>query len=154
MEDKKLLLSNQICFPLYSASRLITKAYKPFLEELGLTYPQYLVLLVLWENDGLSVNQLTKKLLLDSNTLSPLLKRMEKMELLKRTRSIKDERSVIVQLTDSGRQLKEKAIPIPEKLYTKLISDNIKIEDMMQLKDILAELVSVLTNKREPSANT
>jgi uncharacterized membrane protein len=78
MNDAQLKLSSQICFPLYSASRLITKAYKPYLDEMGITYPQYLVLLVLWENDGLYVNQITEKLLLSTNTLSPLLKRMEK----------------------------------------------------------------------------
>lgn len=154
MEDKQLLLSNQICFPLYSASRLITKAYKPYLDELGLTYPQYLVLMVLWENEELSVSQIKEKLYLDTNTLSPLLKRMEKMKLLKRNRSIKDERSVIVQLTDNGRELKAKACPIPEKLFTQLVSETIKVDDMMKLKDILDELISVLTNKKEVSTKT
>ena len=154
MDDQRLLLRNQICFPLYSTSRLITKAYKPYLEKLGLTYPQYLVLLVLWENDGLSVNQLTEKLLLNSNTLSPLLKRMEKMELLKRNRSSKDERSVIVQLTESGKELKQKALHIPEYLFKELLSDNIKIEDMLKLKDILSDLILVLTNKGKSSAKT
>ena len=105
MNDTQLLLSNQICFPIYSVSRLITKAYKPFLDELGITYPQYLVLMVLWENDGISVNQITQKLLLNTNTLSPLLKRMEKMQLLERSRSIEDERSVIIQLTTKGKKL-------------------------------------------------
>jgi DNA-binding MarR family transcriptional regulator len=97
MNDAQLKLSSQICF-LYSASRLITKAYKPYLDEMGITYPQYLVLLVLWENDGLYVNQITE-LLLSTNTLSPLLKRMEKMKFYN-ARSIEDERSVIVQLTE------------------------------------------------------
>jgi len=147
MDDKQLQLSSQICFPLYSASRLITKAYKPYLEELGLTYPQYLVLMVLWENDGLSVSQIKEKLLLDTNTLSPLLKRMEKMEILQRNRSSKDERSVIVQLTESGKQLKTKALPIPEKLISELLSNELKIEDMLKLKDILDELIRVLNNK-------
>jgi DNA-binding MarR family transcriptional regulator len=147
MNETQLQLSNQICFPIYSASRLITKAYKPHLDGLGLTYPQYLVLMVLWENDGLSVNQITEKLLLNTNTLSPLLKRMEKMELLERNRSSEDERSVIVQLTDYGKKLKLKALPIPEKLFTELISEKIKIEDMLKLKDILCDLTSVLTNK-------
>lgn len=152
MEDTQLQLSNQICFPIYSASRLITKAYKPHLDKLGLTYPQYLVLMVLWENDGLSVNQITEKLLLNTNTLSPLLKRMEKMGLVERNRSSEDERSVIVQLTDNGKRLKLKALPIPGKLFAELISEKINIEDMLKLKDILCELTSVLTNKRESSA--
>ncbi len=154
MNDTQLQLSSQICFPIYSASRLITKAYKPYLDKIGLTYPQYLVLMVLWENDGLSVNQITKKLLLNTNTLSPLLKRMEKMELLERNRSCEDERSVIVQLTERGKQLKVKALPIPENLFTELISDKIQKEDMLKLKDILSELISVLTNKRDSSAKT
>ena len=147
MDETQLQLSNQICFPLYSASRLITKAYKPYLDKMGLTYPQYLVLLVLWENDGLTVNQISEKLLLNTNTISPLLKRMEKMELLKRNRSSEDERSVIVQLTDKGKKLKIQALPIPEKLITELISDNIKFEDMLRLKDILNRLILVLTHK-------
>jgi len=82
MNEQQLLLSSQICFPIYSVSRLITKAYKPYLEELGITYPQYLVLMVLWENDKLSVSQITEKLLLNTNTMSPLLKRMEKLKLV------------------------------------------------------------------------
>lgn len=154
MDDKQLLLSSQICFPIYSASRLITKAYKPYLDEMGITYPQYLVLMVLWENNELSVNQITEKLLLNTNTISPLLKRMEKMELLKRNRSSEDERSVIIQLTESGKQLKTKALPIPEKLIMELLSENIKIEDMLKLKDILSELILVLTNKSEVSDKT
>ncbi|BAX79910.1 MarR family winged helix-turn-helix transcriptional regulator [Labilibaculum antarcticum] len=147
MDDKQLRLSSQICFPIYSASRLITKAYKPYLDEIGLTYPQYLVLLVLWENDELTVNQISEKLLLNTNTLSPLLKRMGKMELLERNRSHEDERSVIVQLTEKGKQLKMKALPIPEKLVMELLSDNIKIEEMLKLKDILSKLIFLLTNK-------
>lgn len=154
MDDKQLLLSSQICFPIYSASRLITKAYKPYLDEMGITYPQYLVLMVLWENNGLSINQITEKLLLNTNTLSPLLKRMEKMELLERNRSIEDERSVIIQLTARGKQLKTKALPIPEKLIMELLSDNIKIEDMLKLKDILNELILILTKKIGTSDKT
>lgn len=148
MKDTQLQLSNQICFPIYSASRLITKVYKPHLDKLGLTYPQYLVLMVLWENDGLSVNQITEKLLLNTNTLSPLLKRMEKMGLVERNRSREDERSVIIQLTKNGKKLKLKALPIPGKLFAELISEKINIEDMLKLKEILCELTSVLTNKK------
>ena len=90
MKEDQLLLSNQICFPVYSVSRLLTQAYRPYLEELGITYPQYLVLMVLWENDEVSINQITEKLLLNTNTLSPLLKRMEKIDLVHRTRSKED----------------------------------------------------------------
>jgi DNA-binding MarR family transcriptional regulator len=149
MNDNQLKLSSQVCFPLYSASRLITKAYKPYLDEMGITYPQYLVLLVLWENDGLSVNQITEKLLLNTNTLSPLLKRMEKMEFLQRTRSSEDERSVIVQLTEKGRILKEQAKPIPEKLIKILLTENIDVSDVIQLKEMLNDWITLLTENNK-----
>lgn len=146
MDSPQLKLSNQICFPLYSVSRLITKAYKPYLDEMGLTYPQYLVLLVLWENDGLTVNQITEKLLLNTNTLSPLLKRMEKMEILQRNRSREDERSVIVQITEKGKQLKTLAMPIPENLIKTLLTENISMANVIQLKDMLNEWIKILTD--------
>lgn len=153
MKDEQLHLGNQVCFPLYSASRLITKAYKPYLDELGITYPQYLVLIVLWENDGLSVNQITEKLLLNTNTLSPLLKRMEKMQLIERQRCKEDERSVIVQLTKNGQELKKGALPIPEKLFNELLSDRIQLDDMLQLKDTLCELINILKDKNDHQTN-
>ena len=145
MDDAQLKLSNQVCFPIYSASRLITKAYKPYLDEMGITYPQYLVLMVLWENDSLSVNQITEKLLLNTNTLSPLLKRMERMQLLQRNRSESDERSVIVQLTEKGKNLKDQAKPIPDQLIKILLTENIKISDVLQLKEMLNEWIKILT---------
>ncbi len=151
MDDTQLKLGNQICFPLYSASRLITKAYKPYLDAMGLTYPQYLVLMVLWEKDGVSVNQITEKLLLNTNTLSPLLKRMEKMELLQRNRSSKDERSVIVQLTGKGKQLKEQARPIPEKMIKILLNENINLTEVIQLKDMLNEWIDILSEYNKNS---
>ncbi|MFT5823555.1 MAG: DNA-binding MarR family transcriptional regulator [Crocinitomix sp.] len=140
-----LQLNNQICFPIYSASRLITKAYKPFLDEMGITYPQYLVLMVLWENNRLTVNQITEKLLLNTNTISPLLKRMEKLELIRRNRSSEDERSVIVQLTDKGKLLKDKAKPIPEQLLKILLNDNIELSEVLQLKEMLNQWIEILT---------
>ena len=152
MNESQLLLSNQICFPIYSVSRLITKAYKPFLDELGITYPQYLVLMVLWENDGISVNQITQKLLLNTNTLSPLLKRMEKMQLLERSRSIEDERSVIIQLTTKGKKLQKNAVPIPEKLIGELLTDQIQMEDILQLKNTLCQLISAMSNTTDPTS--
>jgi len=151
MKEEKLLLSNQICFPVYSVSRLLTKAYKPHLEELGITYPQYLVLMVLWENDKVSVNQITEKLLLNTNTMSPLLKRMEKMDLVHRARSKEDERIVIIALTHKGRELKKKALPIPDRLFDEIVTDKIEIDDMLKLKNTLCDLISVLTVKNEVS---
>lgn len=144
-----LQLNNQICFPLYSVSRLITKAYKPYLDEMGLTYPQYLVLMVLWENDNLPVNQISKKLLLDTNTLSPLLKRMEKMEMVQRARSLPDERCVIVQLTDKGKKLKAKAASVPEKLLSILLEEKVELSEILQLKDLLNEWIAILSDKNK-----
>lgn len=150
-DENQLKLSSQICFPMYSVSRLITKMYKPYLDELGITYPQYLVLLVLWENDNQSVNDISKKLLLNSNTISPLLKRMEKLKLIQRTRSSKDERSVLVELTESGAELKNNALPIPEKLMSELIAKDISVEDIIKLKDLLCNWMTVLAEERDLS---
>lgn len=111
--DAALALDNQLCFALYSASLAMTKLYKPLLEALNLTYPQYLVLLVLWEGDGLTVSQLGGRLGLDSGTLTPLLKRMEQAELLTRQRSADDERRVQVFLSANGASLKAQARHIP-----------------------------------------
>ena len=109
-----LALDNQLCFALYSTSLAMTKSYKPLLEALGLTYPQYLVMLVLWEQRSLSVSELGARLYLDSGTLTPLLKRMEAAQLLQRERSAEDERRVQVSLTPAGRKLKTRAACIPE----------------------------------------
>jgi DNA-binding MarR family transcriptional regulator len=111
--DQALLLDNQLCFALYSASLAMTKLYKPLLAELGLTYPQYLAMLVLWERDGLMVSELGERLFLDSGTLTPLLKRLEAAGLVARIRALDDERRVHVTLTAAGRKLKARAARIP-----------------------------------------
>ena len=111
--DTMLQLDNQLCFALYSTSLAMTKLYKPLLEELGLTYPQYLAMLVLWEQDGLTVSELGERLYLDSGTLTPLLKRMEAAGLVSRLRAVQDERRVHITLTAAGRKLKDKAAKIP-----------------------------------------
>ena len=108
-----LRLDNQLCFAVYSASLAMTKLYKPLLEPLGLTYPQYLVMLVLWETDGLSVSALGERLCLDSGTLTPLLKRLEATGLLSRVRAPDDQRRVHVQLSAAGRKLKARAAKVP-----------------------------------------
>jgi len=109
-----LLLDNQLCFALYSTSLAMTKFYKPLLVDLGLTYPQYLVMLVLWERDGLMVSELGERLFLDSGTLTPLLKRMEASDLIVRIRAVEDERRVHITLTAEGRVLKVRAAKIPD----------------------------------------
>ena len=111
--DQALLLDNQLCFALYSASLAMTKLYKPLLDELGLTYPQYLVMLVLWERDGLMVSELGQRLSLDSGTLTPLLKRLEAAGLVSRMRAVQDERRVHIHLTAAGRKLKARALKVP-----------------------------------------
>jgi len=107
--DDSLLLDNQLCFSLYSTSLLMTKVYKPLLQALGLTYPQYLTMMVLWERDGMTVGEISTRLLTDPGSLTPLLKRLEAEGLLSRTRSKDDERVVIVELTPQGRALRDQA---------------------------------------------
>ena len=116
--DAALQLDNQLCFALYSASLAMTKVYKPLLAPLGLTYPQYLVLLVLWEKDGLMVSELGERLYLDSGTLTPLLKRLETSGLVARLRDVADERRVHITLTPAGRKLKALAAKIPGCILT------------------------------------
>lgn len=112
--DESLKLENQLCFAIYSCSREITNLYRPLLTKLGLTYPQYLALMVLWEKPACTVKEIGERLYLDSGTLTPMLKRMEDAGLVHRQRSKEDERMVFVQLTEQGRSLKEQAVCIPE----------------------------------------
>jgi DNA-binding MarR family transcriptional regulator len=128
--DAALRLDNQLCFALYSASLAMTKVYKPLLEELGLTYPQYLVMLVLWEGDGLSVSELGQRLSLDSGTLTPLLKRLEGSGLVSRIRAVEDERRVHVTLTAAGRRLKARAAKVPACV---LAASQCSIPELVQL---------------------
>ena len=112
--DEALQLDNQLCFALYSTSLAMSKVYKPLLDELGITYPQYLVMLVLWESDGLTVSEIGERLYLDSGTLTPLLKRLEAAELVHRLRDTDDERRVLIRLSAEGRKLKQKAAKLPQ----------------------------------------
>jgi len=112
--DQALALTNQLCFAVYSTAHAFNRVYKPLLERLGLTYPQYLVMLVLWERDGVPVKEIGERLFLDSGTLTPLLKRLEVAQLLKRTRSSGDERQVLIALTPHGQALHEKAKAVPQ----------------------------------------
>jgi len=142
---EQLKLENQLCFPVYAASRLITREYQPLLDELEITYPQYLALMVLWEKDIQTVNDIAKKLFLNTNTITPLLKRMEQQKLIERKRSIQDERKVIVQLTEKGQLLKEKASKIPEALVSRLSESDLNLEDLIQLKAGLNNIISFLS---------
>ncbi len=108
-----LKLSNQLCFPLYAASREVVKRYKPFLDRIDLTYTQYITMMVLWEHDEITSKELGEKLFLDSGTLTPVLKKLEKKGLLRRSRDASDERNLRVSITDAGRRLKEEALSVP-----------------------------------------
>lgn len=132
-----LALDSQFCFSLYSASLALTKTYKPFLDKLGLTYPQYLVMLVLWQQDDVLVKQIGERLFLDSGTLTPLLKRLEASKLILRTRDATDERQVRITLTPEGRALKRKAQSIPFKI---LRASGQSHESLLALRDRLAAI--------------
>ncbi len=137
-ESEVLKLERQLCFPLYTASRLTTQCYQPILQELGLTYPQYLVMLVLWEKNDLSLSDIAHKLYLQSNTLTPLLKRMEELGLLTRTRSKQDERSICISLTEKGSHLKAQAEQVPSRLMQQVALTK---EEAIQLHTLLYRLI-------------
>ena len=134
----QLHLDNQLCFPLYALSRQMTALYRPYLGKLDLTYPQYLVMLLLWEREKLSVKEIGCELWLDSGTLTPLLKRMEETGLVNRLRCVADERIVHVQLTKEGKQLQKKAVGIPGNIFSELSLSN------AQLKSLKKELSAIL----------
>ncbi|MBH0164851.1 MarR family transcriptional regulator [Fictibacillus sp. 7GRE50] len=143
MKSETLKLENQICFKIYTAEREITKLYRELLKELNVTYPQYLVLLLLWEKHSLSVKELGQRLFLDSGTLTPMLKRMETNGLVERKRSPEDERSVIISLTEKGEGLKEKAECIPTQLTENI---SMKKEEMTLLNKTLTSMLDLLQN--------
>lgn len=148
MAYEQLRLENQLCFPLYAASRLVIQAYQPHLDKLGITYLQYLVLMVLWETDSIPVSEITRRLILNTNTITPVLKRMEAQGIIKRQRSEEDERKVIVTLTPKGKELQIEAASIPEKLVAGLVSGNIEMEALQTLKDQLYVIIHYLSNKQ------
>jgi DNA-binding MarR family transcriptional regulator len=145
MSNEQLRLENQLCFPVYAASRLITREYQPYFQKLGITYPQYLVFLVLWENDGMLVNAIAKKLILNTNTITPLLKRMEQQGFIVRKRLEDDERKVYIQLTPKGKDLQKEAAEIPKELSEKLMQSNLNINDLAALKETLNTMIQFLS---------
>lgn len=134
-------LDNQICFSLYAASREIIKLYKPVLDKFNLTYTQYITMLVLWEEEKATVKGIGKRLHLDSGTLTPLLKKLEAMELITRYRDSNDDRVVIAELTEKGRNLKEEIVSVPEKVFCKV---NMDVKEAKELKSKLDELLEIL----------
>ncbi|MBO5595735.1 MAG: MarR family transcriptional regulator [Bacteroidales bacterium] len=143
--QEQLKLDNQLCFRLYTASRLITQAYHPLLSGIGLTYPQYLVMMVLWEQDAQPVNDIAKKLYLETNTVTPLLKRMEAEGLISRTRGEADARQVIVRLTPKGRDLESRAGCIPFMLGKAAACRSITPETAPGLYSTLDDLIHTLS---------
>lgn len=137
--DDHLKLEHQLCFSLYTASRVTTKLYRPLLDELGLTYPQYLVMLVLWEADGIMISAVGERLKLDTGTLTPLLKRLESDGLLTRTRDSADERKVVIHLTNRGRELKTRATNVPGQMFCRT---GLNMEEFERLKEMLDSLIS------------
>lgn len=135
--DQPLKLDNQICFAVYSAAHAFNRVYKPLLDRLGLTYPQYLVMLVLWERDGVPVKDIGERLFLDSGTLTPLLKRLEAVQLIKRTRSKEDERQVLIALTAQGQALKEQARAVPMSI---LAASACSVGELIAMKDEIVAL--------------
>lgn len=146
-QDPVPTLDSQLCFALYRASRAMTRAYAPLLEPLGITYPQYLVLLALWQEDGVPVKRLGELLELDSATLTPLLKRLENQGIIARTRCTKDERVVRIQLTDAGHALSEQARSLPRAIASKAGVDgqDDALAKIQTLKEELERLTTALT---------
>ena len=141
----EFLLDNQLCFRLYTASRLLTQAYHPMLSEHGLTYPQYLVLLVLWEKDARPVNDIAKRLYLETNTVTPLIQRMEKAGILTRNKGTKDARQMIVKLTKKGRGLQDKLTEVPLTVAGAVACDSVNRETVPELYRMLDDMIAKLS---------
>ena len=139
-----LKIENQLCFPLYAGSREIIKQYKPFLDELDLTYTQYIAMMILWEKKSVTVKEMGQCLYLDSGTLTPLLKKLESKGFLTRTRSVKDERYLIVTITDAGEKLKEKAVSVPAQVVQ---CTTLEPEEATMLYRILYKMLGQLDEK-------
>ena len=148
-EEELLKLDNQLCFTLYAGSRAVTRIYRPLLERLSLSYPQYLVMLVLWEGDVVKVTDIGRKLHLDSGTLTPLLKRMESEGFITRKRSGEDERAVHITLTEQGRNLKKKAVEVPRELFCR---SGLSPDEFLSLKKTISDLIERMkaTDEEDP----
>ncbi|CAM4337936.1 MarR family winged helix-turn-helix transcriptional regulator [Paenibacillus tarimensis] len=137
--DEVLKLENQVCFAVYACSREITKLYRPILEEFGLTYTQYVTMLVLWEQDGITVKELGRRLHLDSGTLTPLLKKLESAGLVTRTRDKADERNVVITLTEKGHRMKKDAATVPGRLFNETVVDEAEVK---ALRDLITRMLA------------
>lgn len=145
MEFETLRLNRQGCFRLYTAARLLIQAYQPWFAQLGITYTQYLVLMVLWEEDALPLNAISRRLYLESNTLTPLIKRLEAMKLVARKKNKDDGRQTIVVLTEHGRAMQQQAAAIPDCLATSLREKGVTDEEFESLIPVLDHLIEILS---------
>lgn len=145
MEFETLRLNRQGCFRLYTSARLLIQVYQPWFAQLGITYTQYLVLMVLWEEDALPLNAISRRLYLESNTLTPLIKRMEAMKLVARKKNKDDGRQTIVVLTEHGRAMQQQAAAIPDCLATSLREKGVSDEEFERLNPMLDHLIEILS---------
>lgn len=141
MAYEQLKLDNQLCFRLYTAARLVTSAYTPYFKEFGITYPQYLVLMVLWEKDNRVISEITDLLKLETNTVTPLLQRMEKQGLIVRQKSVSDSRQRVVSLTKEGKKLEEEIKEVPNCLARKIVNDGINPDELISLVQLLDKFI-------------
>ncbi|MCQ2195633.1 MAG: MarR family transcriptional regulator [Paludibacteraceae bacterium] len=140
----QLKLDNQLCFRLYTAARLFTACYSPYFKQFGITYPQYLVLMQLWENDNRVISEITERLHLETNTVTPLLQRMEKQGLIVRQKSAADSRQRIISLTSEGKRLEEQIKEVPNCLTKSVIENGISIEELERLVPLLDKLIDAV----------
>ncbi len=140
----QLKLDNQLCFRLYTAARLVTASYTPFFRQFGITYPQYLVLMLLWESDNRVVSDITDKLHLETNTVTPLLQRMEKQNLIVRQKSAADSRQRIVSLTNEGKRLEEQIKDVPKCLARSVVDNGMSVEELQALAPLLDKFIETV----------
>ncbi len=147
MAYPQLKLDNQLCFRLYTAARLVTACYTPFFKEFGITYPQYLVLMLLWEQDNRIISEITDRLHLETNTITPLLQRMEKQGLIVRQKSKADNRQRIISLTGEGKRLEEQIKEIPNCLARELVESGMSVEELQAMVPLLDKFIGLIDKK-------
>lgn len=150
MAYPQLKLDNQLCFRLYTAARLITAAYAPYFKEFGITYPQYLVMMLLWEHDNLIISEITNRLHLETNTVTPLLQRMEKQGFIVRQKSMTDSRQRIISLTNEGKRLEEKMKDIPNCIARDVVGCGMKTEELESMIPLIDKFIDVISNVEKP----
>lgn len=149
MSYPQLQLDNQLCFRLYTAARLVTACYTPYFRQYGITYAQYLVLMLLWEHDNLVVSEITQRLHLETNTVTPLLQRMEKQGLIVRQKSMADSRQRIISLTSAGKRMEEQIKDVPNCLAHEIVESGMTEDELRELMPLLDKFIAAVTDKTE-----